>query len=228
MTETNKEINIIQKIANIQRDVKVIKRDELNSFQKYHFFSEAQVIQLLKPLLDREKLTILITDDPETPATYEKQSTRWFIQFRKKMEVCDNENNKQKTFYFWAYGVNDDPAKAKGAADTYAVKYILSKFFLIPIQDMNDPDYTPAYDNPNRPITKGERKQVNDFLTKHNLDKTWKSFNSPKTNLTEKEFHDEHLKFSADIWIKNCPVCLKLDALEKEAKSKNENKEPLE
>jgi len=38
-------------------------------------------------------------------------------------------------------GANPDPAKAKGAAETYAVKYMLTKFFLIPVKNTNDPDY---------------------------------------------------------------------------------------
>jgi len=38
-------------------------------------------------------------------------------------------------------GANPDPAKAKGAAETYAIKYMLTKFFLIPVKNTNDPDY---------------------------------------------------------------------------------------
>jgi hypothetical protein len=38
-------------------------------------------------------------------------------------------------------GQNNDPAKAKGSAETYAVKYFLTKLFLIPVKDEGDPDY---------------------------------------------------------------------------------------
>jgi hypothetical protein len=33
-----------------------------------------------------------------------------------------------------------DIAKAKGSAETYAIKYFLTKFFLIPVVDNLDPD----------------------------------------------------------------------------------------
>ncbi|CAJ0840538.1 10153_t:CDS:2 [Entrophospora sp. SA101] len=39
-----------------------------------------------------------------------------------------------------AIGSNSDPAKAKGCAETYAIKYFLTKFFLIPTTDELDPD----------------------------------------------------------------------------------------
>jgi hypothetical protein len=35
---------------------------------------------------------------------------------------------------------NTDLAKAKGSAETYAIKYFLQKFFLIPTDDNLDPD----------------------------------------------------------------------------------------
>jgi len=34
-----------------------------------------------------------------------------------------------------------DLAKAKGSSETYAIKYMLSKFFLMPVKDEADPDY---------------------------------------------------------------------------------------
>jgi len=37
-------------------------------------------------------------------------------------------------------GQNIDIAKAKGSAETYAIKYFLTKFFLIPVVDNLDPD----------------------------------------------------------------------------------------
>ncbi|CAJ0642252.1 2345_t:CDS:2, partial [Entrophospora sp. SA101] len=41
-----------------------------------------------------------------------------------------------------AAGQNVDIAKAKGCAETYAIKYFLTKFFLIPTTDELDPDIT--------------------------------------------------------------------------------------
>jgi hypothetical protein len=47
-------------------------------------------------------------------------------------------------------GANSDPAKAKGCAETYAIKYFLTKFFLIPTTDELDPDVTKPLEHLNR------------------------------------------------------------------------------
>jgi hypothetical protein len=49
-------------------------------------------------------------------------------------------------------------AKAKGSSETYAIKYMLSKFFLIPVKDEADPDYQ---NSDKEIITPEEKKQVN-------------------------------------------------------------------
>ena len=41
-------------------------------------------------------------------------------------------------------GQDADISKAKGKAETYGIKYFLSKFFMIPIQDELDPDQEKA------------------------------------------------------------------------------------
>jgi hypothetical protein len=65
-------------------------------------------------------------------------------------------------FNFWACGSNVDLAKAKGAAETYSLKYFLSKLFLIPVKDEADPDYHQTQ----------ERKEViENFFKKHNWTK---------------------------------------------------------
>ncbi|CAH1760109.1 8234_t:CDS:2 [Entrophospora sp. SA101] len=48
--------------------------------------------------------------------------------------------NEHKLTLTFTIGSNSDPAKAKGCAETYAIKYFLTKFFLIPTTDELDPD----------------------------------------------------------------------------------------
>jgi hypothetical protein len=62
-------------------------------------------------------------------------------------------------------GQDPDISKAKGKAETYAIKYFYSKFFMIPIVDELDPDR----ENYNRKPTAEEQRQVNEFLNKHQL-----------------------------------------------------------
>jgi len=143
--------NIQQKILNIQNEIQQLSKDELNKFQNYKYFTEIQVLEKLKPLLNKYKLLITISDENHD-LTYEKpnltsnaaREREYLIKYLKKVEMWDTEakekENQQLNYYFWAVGNSTDIAKAKGSAETYAMKYFLSKFFLIPVSDNLDPD----------------------------------------------------------------------------------------
>ena len=83
-----------------------------------------------------------------------------------------DDKNYKLTYNFWAIGANQDPAKAKGAAETYAIKYILTKFFLIPIRDIDDPDYNKNdFNSSFENSEKREKGSVEEFLKEYNLKK---------------------------------------------------------
>jgi hypothetical protein len=100
------------------------------------------------------------------------------VKYLKKLEIvdCEADNLKEEgilSFTFWACGNNTDLAKAKGSAETYAIKYLLSKFFLIPVKDTTDPDYQTASPpgshskTENPPLSIQEKKSVDEFWKKH-------------------------------------------------------------
>jgi len=64
MTE-NKGLNA--KIGNIQKDIESLVKDEKNKNLNYKYFEESQILKVLKPLLEREKLTLKISDDDTQP-----------------------------------------------------------------------------------------------------------------------------------------------------------------
>ena len=135
------KLNIYTKLQLIQAEIKELIRTEENKFQKYKFFNELQVLKLLRPLLNKYKLTLLLSDDITQPFIHEREGKEHFIKYLKKLEIVDSENPEQRLlFNFWAAGSNVDLAKAKGSSETYAIKYFLTKFFLIPITDNLDPD----------------------------------------------------------------------------------------
>ena len=139
------KLNIYTKLQLIQSEIKELIRTEENKFQKYKFFNELQVLKLLRPLLNKYKLTLLLSDDISQPFIHEKDGKEHFIKYLKKLEIVDSENPEQRLlFNFWAAGSNVDLAKAKGSSETYAIKYMLSKFFLMPVKDEGDPDYGKA------------------------------------------------------------------------------------
>ncbi|CAJ0836779.1 8507_t:CDS:2 [Entrophospora sp. SA101] len=113
-------LNLYQKLQQIQSQTGAISKSELNKFQNYRYFTEQQALNILKPLLAEQKLTLTFADDPNQIST----------------EKPDKDNS--------------DPAKAKGCAETYAIKYFLTKFFLIPTTDELDPDVTKSTEHLNR------------------------------------------------------------------------------
>ncbi|CAG8713166.1 20174_t:CDS:2 [Racocetra fulgida] len=141
--QLNHANSIYCKLHQIQSEIKKVFKTKRNNFQNYNFFTEPQILDLVKPLLAKYQLGLFISD-----------------------EVHENSSDISFTV-----GSNTDVAKAKGAAETYASKYFLSKFFLIPVQDISDPDYRSKVaekkTNSERPLTSSEQTQVQTFLKKH-------------------------------------------------------------
>lgn len=167
------KLNIYSKLQKVQSEIKKLVRTKENKFQKYFFFDELQILELLKPLLEKYKLVILLSDDTTQPFIHEKDGKEHFIKYLKKLGIVDIESPENKlSFNFWACGSNTDLAKAKGSSETYAIKYMLSKFFLVPVKDSSDPDYQ---EKNKEGISSEEQKTVNEFLKKHGLGKEVKS-----------------------------------------------------
>ncbi|RHZ37055.1 ERF family protein [endosymbiont GvMRE of Glomus versiforme] len=136
-------MNIYQKVFAVQQDPKMAKlvRTEFNKFQNYRYFTESQILIKLRPLLKEKRLILLFSDSKEQGFIHEKLEKEHVVKYTKKMEIIDIDKPEEKIIEeFWACGQNIDLAKAKGAADTYAIKYFLSKFFLLPATDDIDPD----------------------------------------------------------------------------------------
>ena len=164
------KLNIYIKLQLVQKEVGELIRTEENKFQKYKFFNELQVLHLLKPLLDKYQLTILLSDEESQDFFCESVGNMYLVKYQKKCQLINSENpTEQLTYYFWATGLNQDPAKAKGSAETYAVKYFFSKLFLMPVKDETDPDYQNS-DN-KEIITPADEKQANEFLKRHKWDR---------------------------------------------------------
>ena len=83
------ELSIYAKLQKIQSEIKELIRTEENKFQKYFFFNELQILQLLKPLLQKYKLVILLSDDTNQPFIHEKDGKEHFIKYLKKLEIVD-------------------------------------------------------------------------------------------------------------------------------------------
>jgi hypothetical protein len=89
------------------------------------------------------------------------------IKYCKQATLTNSEKPEQQlTFHYWAIGSNTDPAKAKGCAETYAIKYFLTKFFLIPTTDELDPDITKDIEHLNRKAD-GTKETATEIQRRH-------------------------------------------------------------
>lgn len=136
-----KKMGLMERITNIQSEIKDLIKDEVNKFQNYKYFEESRILKILKPLLMRYRVSMVISDDDTQPFNHEREGNNHYLKYLKMMMITNLDNQKEgHIFKFWACGTNTDLAKAKGSAETYAMKYILSKFFLIRVLDENDPE----------------------------------------------------------------------------------------
>lgn len=137
----NNKLNIYQKLQLVQQQIGQLKKDQLNKFQNYKYVSEYDILRTLRPLLNQQNLLLIFSDETSSEFLFNKQEKEWTVKYLKKMVIINCENpTEQLTFNFWAVGQNTDLAKAKGSAETYSIKYLLMKFFLIPTSDNLDPD----------------------------------------------------------------------------------------
>ena len=129
--DRNTQNRVFQKISNIQNSIAGLKKDGINRFQNYKFFSKEQVLNKLKPLFEEQKLLVIISDS-EMTAEYSHHEKEYAVKFLKKIKIIDLEDtNFEVDLCFWALGSNTELAKAKGSADSYAMKNFLSEIFLM-------------------------------------------------------------------------------------------------
>jgi len=66
--------NLYQKLLAIQSQTGSIAKGELNKYQNYRYFTEQQALNILKPLLTEQKLTLTFSDVASaTDFTHTKQ-----------------------------------------------------------------------------------------------------------------------------------------------------------
>ena len=168
--------NIYQKLHQIQSKLTHLTKTETNHYQHYKYVSEYDILKVLKPLLTESKLILLFSDAKEgfvkesessKGFTSQKIEKEWIVHYQKQAILINSENKSEHlTFYFWATGQNIDIAKAKGCAETYAIKYFLTKFFLIPTTDELDPDITKPHEHTNR-LKNGRQETVEEIQKRH-------------------------------------------------------------
>lgn len=129
-------MNIYEKILKAQVELKAPK-GQYNSFGKYKYRSCEDILEALKPVLDKLKLTLFIKDDViEVNTRNYVKATITLVNIEKPDEIIETsalarEEETKKGM---------DGSQITGASSSYARKYALNGMFMI--DDTKDSDST--------------------------------------------------------------------------------------
>ena len=125
-------MNINEKLTTIQKALKASKKEK-NDFGGYMYRTIESIFEALKPLLDKEKVSLTLSDD------IVQIGDRYYIKATAKL--FDSEGSVEVSAYarepITKKGI--DESQITGAATTYARKYALTGMFLLDNSE-NDPD----------------------------------------------------------------------------------------
>jgi hypothetical protein len=62
-------------------------------------YNHSEILKSLKPLLEKNKLTLSLSNDASQPFIHEKVDKEHFIKYLKKIEIADTENPDNKLFF---------------------------------------------------------------------------------------------------------------------------------
>ena len=134
-------------LAQIQSEVKAPK-GQFNSFGKYKYRNQEDILEALKPLLGKYNVNMIITDKLQEIAgmVYVEATVKVFGDSSEPVIETSGQ-----AFYADRKGM--DPAQSTGSSSSYARKYALGGMFLI--DDTKDPDSTNDHDT-SQPKAKGK------------------------------------------------------------------------
>lgn len=132
-------MTIYEKLLNIQTELKAPK-GQRNNFGKYNYRSCEDILEAVKPLLKKEKCTLIINDE------IERIENRYYI--KATVNLIDVENGEKISANAYAREEESkkgmDGSQVTGASSSYARKYALNGLFAI--DDTKDSDATNQHD----------------------------------------------------------------------------------
>lgn len=132
-------MTIYEKLLNIQTELKAPK-GQRNNFGKYNYRSCEDILEAVKPLLKKEKCTLIINDEIERiEARYYVKATVNLIDIETGEKISTNAYAREEES---KKGM--DGSQVTGASSSYARKYALNGLFAI--DDTKDSDATNQHD----------------------------------------------------------------------------------
>lgn len=144
-----KEENILEKLSNIQNELKAPK-GQFNSFGKYKYRSCEDILEALKPICKKNKTVLKLSDE------LKQIGERYYVEATAILFDLESENKVEATASAREEETKKgmDGSQITGTASSYARKYALNGLFNI--DDTKDAD-TDEYQNQ---TTKEEPQKV--------------------------------------------------------------------
>ena len=144
-------MNINEKLTTIQKALKASKKEK-NDFGGYMYRTIESIFEALKPLLEKEKVSLTLSDD------IIQIGDRYYIKATAKL--FDSEGSVEVSAYAREpiTKKGTDERQITGAATTYARKYALTGMFLLDNSE-NDPDSEQYQKNIAKNTAKEEKSQ---------------------------------------------------------------------
>ena len=145
-------MNIYEKLMNIQKELKAPKC-QYNRFGKYKYRSCEDILESVKPLLEKYKVTIILTDK------LEQIGERYYIRAMAILFDTESDNSIENTAYAREEETKKgmDGSQITGTSSSYARKYALNGLLLI--DDTKDADTDEFTKENNKGKTKEEPKE---------------------------------------------------------------------
>lgn len=171
---------LLQKLSKVQLELKAPKSN-FNKFGGFYYRSLEDILEAVKPLLDKHGLTLTISDEPVMIGD------RFYIKATAR--VSDGKENIEVTAYAREpqSKTKMDDAQLTGASSSYARKYCLNGLFLI--DDTKDPDTDEYVEQTTGNITELNNQIITLFAKALEVvgdrNKLYKQLSLNKTKMTE-------------------------------------------
>ena len=173
-------MTLLQKLSKVQLELKAPKSN-FNKFGGFYYRSLEDILEAVKPLLDKHGLTLTISDEPVMIGDrfYIKATAR-LSDGNESIEVTAYAREPQSK-------TKMDDAQLTGASSSYARKYCLNGLFLI--DDTKDPDTNEFQEQTTGNVNELNNQMITLFakaLEKiGNRDNLYKLLGLNKTKMTE-------------------------------------------
>ena len=147
-------MGIFEKLSKVQMELKAPK-GQYNSFGKYKYRSCEDILEAIKPILEKNKLTLRLTDELVCIGErYYAKATAYLYDTEKSTDMLSTnayarESEKKSGM---------DESQITGTASSYARKYALNGLFLI--DDTKDADTDEYHEQTNKLITKKQIETI--------------------------------------------------------------------